>query len=117
MTFNDVYNRFKLISNLTDEEISKWASIIMEAIEYVTSIVVKRNLSDYDNIRLNNAAAVYAYRRYILYTVNKESSFSAGDVSVTVNKDIVSDVENMWNRELDTIKDLVADTFIFRRVR
>lgn len=117
MTFNNVYNRFKLISDLTDEEISQWSPVIMEAMEHVTSLVVKRNLSDYDNIRLNNAAAVYAYRRYILYTVNKESSFTAGDVSVTVNKDIVADVENMWNRELDTIKDLIADAFIFRRVR
>lgn len=116
MNFNDVYNRFKLISSLTDKEISDWVPIITESMEYVCSIVSKNDLTDYDYRRLNNAAAVYAYRCYILYTINKENSFTAGDISVTINKDVVSDTENMWKRELDSISDLVASTFTFKRV-
>ena len=84
--------------------------------DFVSSLVTKQNLTEFDIKRLNNASAVFAYRRYILYTINKEKSFRAGDVTVSINRDVAEDVENMWKRELDSLCDLISPSFIFRRV-
>lgn len=117
MTLDNTLSRFKLISGFTDEEMSKWLPVICDSIAYVKGIVTKTDLSDIEALRLDNAAAVYAYYRYVSYSVGEENSFSAGEVSATLNKDRVKEAEQMWKTELGTISDLVSTGFVFKRVR
>lgn len=118
MSFNNTYNRFKLVSSLSDEEASKWVPLLKESSEYVYSHVIKENLTDSDCIRLDNAAGVYAYYRYIVYSFRAENSFSAGDVTVSLNTDMVNEAKIMWETEELGLDDLISSSsFIFKRVK
>lgn len=117
MTLDNTLKRFRLITGLSDEEISKWLPVLKDSMIYVEKLVTKTELSEYDVRRLDNAAAVYAYYRYVSYSVGEENSFSAGEISVTVNKDRIKEAEHVWNTELETIGDLVNTGFIFKRVQ
>ena len=116
MTFDNTITRFRLITGFTEEEISKWLPVIEDSMAYVESLVTKKSLTDSDLLRLDNAAAVYSYYRYVTYSVGEESSFSAGEISVTLNKDRLAEAKNMWKTELETIRDLISSGSVFRRV-
>lgn len=116
MTFDNAYNKFKLITDLSDAELLKWIPVLKEAVLYIESLVKKANLTEVDNIRLDNAAAIYAYYRYVNYSTGDENSFTAGDLSVSKNNDRLKVAENMWEKELEMISDLVTTKFIFKRV-
>lgn len=116
MTFDNTITRFRLITGLSDDDISKWLPVIEDSMAYVEGLVTKKSLAESDLLRLDNAAAVYAYYRYVSYSVGEESSFSAGEISVTLNKDRITEARNMWKTELETISDLVNTGFIFKRV-
>lgn len=118
MSFENTLNRFKLISGLSDEEAVKWLPILRESVEYVKTLVTKEDLSDYDRIRLDNAAGVNGYYRYITYSLETQNSFSAGDIQVNVNKDKVKDAQLMWQTEMSALNDIIdCSPFTFRRVR
>lgn len=118
MSFIDTLNRFKLVSGLSDEESSKWLPVIKDACDYVKTLAVKENPTEYELKTLDKAAGVNAYYRYVVYTLEEESSFSAGDVSVTYNKDKVQRAKEMWDKELENLGDLVcASHFSFRAVK
>lgn len=116
MTFDNAYKKFLLISGMSHEDASPWLSVLKEAMSYVESLVTKQKLSECDFTRLENAAAVYAYYRYVSYSSGEESSFSAGDLSVTFNKEKIEVAKKMWKTELDSLNDLVSSGFIFKRV-
>lgn len=117
MGFNDTLNRFKLVTGLDDSETARWIPLINDAREYVYSLSVKESLSDFDKKRLDNAAGINAYYRYSVYTSEDESSFSAGDISITANKDKVKNAKEIWDRELENICDIVsASGFSFKAV-
>lgn len=116
MTYGKAYEKFRLTTGLSDEEVNKWLPLLKEAEVYVGSLVVKKDLTESEKIRLENAAAVYAYYLYVSYSSVEHRSFSAGDISVTYNPDIVKNAENMWKRELISIGDIANSGFIFRRV-
>lgn len=106
-----------LVSNLDEEEAVRWISVLKDAREYVDSLVTKEELTDYDRKRLDKAAGVNAYYRYAVYTAEAESSFSAGDISVTANKDRIKNAKEMWEAETANIGDLVCcSDFIFKAV-
>lgn len=117
MTLDNTLKRFRLITGLSDKEISKWLPVLKDSMLYVEKLVTKSDLTEYDLLRLDNAAAVYAYYRYVSYSVGEENSFSAGELSVSVNKDRIKEAQAMWNTELETIGDLVKVNFIFKRVQ
>ena len=117
MTFDNTYKRFRLITGLSDKEIAKWIPVIKDSMVYVEKLIIKAELSDFDCVRLDNAAAVYAYYRYVSYSVGEESSFSAGELSVTLNNNRVADAARMWETELDSICDLVKIPVVFKRVK
>ena len=119
MSVENTLNRFKLISGLESGEAEQWQDLVSEAREYIDSLVIKDDIFELDEKRLDNAAAVYAYYRYLCYSSSDESSFSAGDIKVTFNNDKLKAAKEMWDMELENIKD-IADTgkslFIFKRV-
>ena len=117
MDFNITLDRFKLVSGLTDEEVSKWFQVIKDASDYVYSLVTKDNLTDNDKRRLDKASGIYAYYKYVLYSLSTENSFSVGDVSVTENKDRVKEAKDMWKKEMSEIGDIITtSTFLFKRL-
>ncbi len=120
MNINNTFERFKLISGLDGGDALSWESFISDAREYIETLVTKEDLFESDEKRLDNAAAVYAYYRYVCYTLNEESSFSAGDLRVNYNNDKMKAAKEMWDSELESIRD-IADVeksiFVFKRVK
>lgn len=119
MSFNNTFDRFSTISGLTRQETIAWEGLIDESRNYIRGLSIKDELTVNDDKRLDNAAAVYAYYRYIIYTSSIESSYKAGDVSITFNNERAKSAEKMWEAELKGLSDLI-DTedslFFFKRV-
>jgi hypothetical protein len=105
------------VSGLDDVEAVKWISVLNDAVEYVNALVTKTELTENDRKRLDKAAGVNAYYRYTIYTSEAESSFSAGDITITANKDKIKNAKEMWEEEMVNIKDLIGcSTFTFKAV-
>ena len=120
MSFDITLKKFRLISGLTEEELAQWVPVIRESLDYVKSLLVCGALNESDKIRVASAAAVYAYYRYISYSVREESAFSAGDMSVTFNSEKRAQAREMWLDELSGIADIAdasaASGFVLRAV-
>ncbi len=119
MSFENTLNRFKLISGLSSQEAENWSGLLSDSREYLRSLTVKDELFSGDEKRLDNAAAVYAYYRYLCCYVGEESSFELGDFKVTYNNDRLKAAEKLWESELKSLSDLVSSEqshFFFKRV-
>lgn len=119
MNLERTINRFRLISGLDTNAVSNWRDLISDSREYLFSLVTKEELYESDEKRLDNAAAVYAYYKYLSYTVSGETSFSAGDLKVSYNNEKIKAAKEMWENELESIKDIVnfeKSVFVFKRV-
>ena len=120
MSVENTLSRFRLISGMDADELLSWSELVTEAREYLDSLVIKEKVSLVDEKRLDNAAAVYAYYRYLSYTSERETSFSAGDLKVSFNNDKIKAAKEMWETELNGIKDIVDNNeslFLFKRVK
>ncbi len=119
MNIENTLRRFRLIADLDNNEAENWTDLVIEAREYLESIIIKDEIFELDEKRLDNAAAVYAYYKYVCYTVDNESSFTAGDLKIVFNDKKLSSAKEMWERELNSISDIVdgnSSSFIFKRV-
>ncbi|RGH87718.1 hypothetical protein DW745_06560 [Ruminococcus sp. AM28-29LB] len=87
MNIANITKRFALYSGIDGAETYKWKSIIDDAVVYVNSIVTKGNLSEDDELRLENLCAVYAFKLYSLCNDDSISSFSAGDLKISSSAD------------------------------
>ena len=87
MNIANITKRFALYSGIDGAEAYKWKSIIDDAVVYVNSIVTKENLSEDDELRLENLCAVYAFKLYSLCNDDSISSFSAGDLKISSSAD------------------------------
>ena len=117
MSFEKALNRFTLLSGLSDEEALKWLPVVKDAIVYIESLVTKENLTELDNARLSSAAGVYAYYRYLCYSIDSEDSVTLGNLHLSANQKKIEEAEKMWKTELDSLSDLLGDdSFIFRRM-
>ena len=94
MNIANITKRFALYSGIDGAEAYKWKSIIDDAVVYVNSIVTKENLSEDDELRLENLCAVYAFKLYSLCNDDSISSFSAGDLKISSSADGESRAEN-----------------------
>lgn len=119
MSYDNTLNRFTLISGLDICEAQKWADIVNESRDYIDRLVTSDELFEDDIKRLDNAAAVYAYYRYVSCNVSGESSFSAGDLKLSFNNDKLNAAREMWENELKSLSDIVdteKSVFYFKRV-
>ena len=117
MSFANTLNRFKLLSDLDDTDVSKWSPVLRESMEYVRSMIQKDCLTESEQRRVDSAAGVYAYYRYICYTIDNEKSFRAGDMNVTFNGDKLKLAEKMWESELKSLQNITGESpFVFRRM-
>lgn len=117
MNFENVQSRFRLLSGMSEDECEKWSSVLSESADYVSGIVIKKNLSDSDKNRLGNLAGVLAYCKYLIYGIEQGSGFRAGELTVYADKDTVRNAQALWKNELRLNSDLVSETeVIFKRV-
>ncbi len=117
MRFEITLNRFRLISGLSDSDAEKWLPVIRDSIDYVSSLVTKKDPTERDLERVQSAAGVYAYYRYIAYSVDTESRTSVGSFSMLSNSKKLLEAEKMWESELESLGDIISDgSFFFRRI-
>lgn len=117
MSFEKALNRFTLLSGLSDEEALKWLPVVKDAIVYIESLIRKENLTELDKARLSSAAGVYAYYRYLCYSIEDEDGVTLGSLHFSANQKRIEEAEKMWNTELRALSDLFRDEcFVFRRM-
>ncbi|MCH5299572.1 MAG: hypothetical protein J1E96_07410 [Ruminococcus sp.] len=117
MSFEKALNRFTLLSGLSDEEALKWLPVVKDAIVYIESLVTKKDLTERDKTRLSSSAGVYAYYRYLCYSIDDEDNVTLGSLHLSANQRKIEEAEKMWQTELKTLSDLFRnDSFIFRRM-
>jgi hypothetical protein len=119
MSLDYVLNRFKLLSGLDDCECESWLSVIREAVVYVRKLVDYDNLSAEEQSCVENAAGVYAFYQFACASYNRESSFSAGDLSVKYSSDVLQHAKAMWEEEqksLSVLSKQIDSSFVFERM-
>ena len=121
MSLYDTIRRFKLLSGLEGEELSRYSELCSEAYDEIKSLV-KVNTESLDSgklLRLSYTAGALAFYKYCLYTsANEPKSFEAGEVRVTKNTDKAEAARKLFENELRGVSDLIKDKgFYFGRVR
>lgn len=120
MRLSDVILRFTLVSGLEPEEVSKWTVLCVDAMNEISeSVRSSKGKSEKEALRLSNAAGVYAYYKYCLYTYSsKIKTFSAGVINVTSTEDEMEHARKMWEAEKEMCADLLVDKgdFCFKGV-
>lgn len=120
MRLSDVINRFTLVSGLEGEEVSAWTVLCVDAMNEISLMVQpSKGKDEKEALRLSNAAGVYAYYKYCMYSYSsKVKSFSAGGVSVTSSTDEMEHARKLWEAERLLCADLLTDSgeFCFKGV-
>ena len=121
MSFNDVLRRFKILSGLEGEKLSRYSFLCSDAITEMNSKLrfSEENLSDAQRLRLSYAAGALAYYRFCLYThVSEPESFEAGEVRVTNRKDKAESARRLFEEECKGISEILRDSsFYFKGVK
>ncbi len=121
MSFNDVLRRFKILSGLEGEKLSRFSFLCSDSITEINSKlrVSVDSLSDAQRLRLSYAAGALAFYRYCLYTsVSEPESFEAGEVRVTNNKDKAASARRLFEEECKGISEILMDSgFYFKGVK
>lgn len=118
MSLKDVIDRFAMVSELEQEEISRWIFLILDCIKYFESICDIDALKESDKKRLSYACAVYAYYKYSLSKSESAHSFKAGDIQITESATLIEKAASLWQVQKSEISDLIDfDLSCFVRVR
>lgn len=121
MNFCDCLRRFKLLSGLEGEELSRFSEFCHDAsAELKVSLAVpEQSLTDAQNLRLSYAAGALAYYKYCLYLLSTEpETFEAGEVKV-INKNKKADgARKLFEAECRGLRGVLRDReFYFGRVK
>ena len=121
MSFNDVLRRFKILSGLEGEKLSRYSFLCSDSITEMNSKLrfPEENLSDAQKLRLSYAAGALAFYRYCLYTsVSEPESFEAGEVRVTNRKNKAESAGRLFEEECKGISEILKDSsFYFKGVK
>lgn len=118
MNIAGVTSRFELVSGLDNSSASKWRTFILDACDYINDRIIKSNLTDADNRKIEMLCALRAYKMYCLCNENNMTSFTAGDVSVTSSAGTAETAEKMWQELAEKSVDLIgSESFIFKAVQ
>lgn len=101
----DVLKRFSDISGLKGEEFSKWSYLCNDSLNYVLENTTKEELSAYDENRICSLAAAIAFYKLALYDSERVSSFTAGDLHISV-EDIQNRAEKIMYAEMNSCSDI-----------
>ena len=119
MSLKDVIDRFALVSELSQEEISRWIFLILDCIKYFESICNIDALKESDKKRLSYACAVFAYYKYSLCKSEAVHSFKAGDIQISESSSLIEKTSSLWQLQKNEISDIVdfSQSSCFVRVR
>lgn len=111
MRLSDVIQRFTLLSGLEPEEVSKWTVLCVDAMNEIAPLVLpSKGKNEKEERRLSNAAGVYAYYKYCMYTYHtRVDNFSAGMISVSKKEDDQESARRLWEKEKEMCADLLTD--------
>ena len=121
MSFNDVLRRFKLLSGLEGEKLSRYSFLCSDSINEMNSKLSRSvdSLNDSQKLRLSYAAGALAFYKYCLYSsVTEPESFEAGEVRVTNNKHKAESARRLFEEECKGLSEILKDSgFCFRGVK
>ncbi len=119
MGTNQICERFALLTGIDEDELSRWMPLIYDAQEYVTSLL-KENVDVQHHKVLTSAVGTYAYYKWcILCSGGNESTFKAGDLSISDSSSSgsVENAELLWKESLKEIAPYVkSEDFFFKGV-
>lgn len=117
MNIANVTSRFALLAGLDNGEIYKWRTLVDDACDYVSSILLNKENDDIQNRRIEMLCAVYAFRLYSLCNEENITSFTAGDVKLTSSAGSKQNAQVMWEDYVKRSADLIrTEGFLFGRV-
>ena len=120
MDLTKVLENFLLISGINQNKSSIYMPIIKDSIKKLTSKLKSKTIKDEDKSRLNYAAAIFAFYKYLIFEKSKTNteSFTAGNISIKTNIDAkLNAAKDIWLSEKEEILDLLKDDeFSFKSV-
>lgn len=118
MSLNELIERFTLVSGYEKKTVSRFLPVLIDCREFFEERI-DRELTASERRRVTHACAVYAYYRISRFGRDDGmSSFKAGDVQFTTEKDN-DRAEKLWEDEKIAVGDIIRfdDGFTFRAVR
>lgn len=118
MNFDEVFGTFTLLADLSSEEASHWAYLVVSCIADISERLIPDFEEEKYSRRLNAAAAALALYRYreILCARGELSGIKAGDVTITDARGSVDSARELYIESLDKISEIVTDNkFTFGR--
>ena len=120
MNIEEILAKFINMSGADAENPDENLSFCEQAMHEIESGLKTCEPEDCDRARLNNAAAILAYYRYLLFVSSNNSmdSFSAGDIRIrhTASGRLLS-AARLKEEAMNSISDLLCDrNFMFLRV-
>ena len=120
MDLTKVLENFLLISGINQNKSNIYMPIIKDSIKKLTSKLKSKTIKDEDKPRLNYAAAIFAFYKYLIFEKSKTNteSFTAGNISIKSNIDAkLNAAKDIWLSEKEEILDLLKDDeFSFKSI-
>lgn len=119
MGLDNALYKFKLLTGLDDSQAEEWIPVIKDSLMYIRTVVDFEALSEEQAASAEKSAGVYAFYQYAGSAANRESSFTAGDLRVEYNDNLLGYADSLWKAELDRLTALSggkSSAFLFKRV-
>lgn len=113
MNFDEVFGTFTVLADLSSEEASRWAYLVLSCIADISERLIPDFEEEKYSRRLNEAAAaltLYRYRK-ILSARGELSGIKAGDVTITDARGSVDSARELYIESLEKIADIVTDNY------
>lgn len=113
MNFDEVFGTFKVLADISSEEASRWAYLVLSCIADISERLIPDFEEERYSRRLNEAAAALALYRYrkILCARGELSGIKAGDVTITDARGSVDSARELYIESLEKIADIVTDNY------
>ncbi len=124
MDIKKIVGRFSVLANISLNDASKWFNLCRESADEIKSQLREGiNEKNYED-RLNAAAAVLSFYKYILCTASKITSVSittgtnSAASGIADRKNMIEAANLMWKNTRASISDILKDPdFIFKGVK
>jgi hypothetical protein len=100
-----VQNELMILLDFSQEDIEKYDSLIDYAVNCVKPLI--KSESDENDVRIIHLCAIKAYYQIVLLQDEGVNSFSAGEVSYSVDTSTVSNIKLLLKDALLDCKDLI----------
>lgn len=106
-----------MLSGVENKDLGKWRTLIDDACGFIEGHTVVSDPDDKQIRRMELLSAAYAFKLYEMFSDDKVTSFTAGDVKITSSAEGKSRSEKIWSELCSQSSDLIDTTdFIFGRI-